>query len=97
MTSKRPIDIADSGFVRLQILNHDLPETIWHIGVLDQFRCGHPLSTAVAGRASLRVRENTPSEQSGASSASVPFDQRTDRNFKSSSSYMVEAVVTAYE
>ena len=31
------------------------------------------------------VRENTPSEQSAASSASVLFDQRTDSSFRSSS------------
>jgi hypothetical protein len=52
--SQRPIDIADSGFVGFQIKNDDLLETIWHTSVLDQFRCGHPLSPAVAGRASLR-------------------------------------------
>src|SRR5271166_5183264 len=52
--SQRSIYITDSGLVRLQIKNHDLPEAIWHAGVLDQFRRRHPLSPAVAGRTSLR-------------------------------------------
>ena len=51
--SQRPIDIADSGFVRFQIKNNDL-ETIWYAGVLNQFRCRHSLFPAVASRASLR-------------------------------------------
>jgi hypothetical protein len=54
LMSQRPIDIADSGFVRFQIKNDDLLETIWYAGVLNQFRRHHPLSPAVAGRASLR-------------------------------------------
>jgi hypothetical protein len=52
--SQRPIDIADSGFVRFHIKNDDLLETIWYAGVLNQFRRRHPRSPAVAGRASLR-------------------------------------------
>jgi hypothetical protein len=52
--SQRPIDIADSGFVRFEIKNDELLETIWYAGVLNQFRRGHPLFPAVAGRASLR-------------------------------------------
>jgi hypothetical protein len=48
------IDIADSGLVRFQIQNHDLPETIWHASVLNHFRRRHPLFPAVPGRASLR-------------------------------------------
>jgi hypothetical protein len=83
--SQRPIDIANSGFVRFQIKNDDLLETI----------CTPAFSTSsdavircfLPWRAEPRfgVRENTPSEQSAASSASVPFDQRTDSNFRSSS------------
>src|ERR1035438_2458562 len=76
LMSQRPIDMADSGFVRFQIQNHDLPETIWHCSVLHQFRCRHPLSPAVAGRASLRCPRKHASEQRAASSAAVPFDQR---------------------
>jgi hypothetical protein len=52
--SQRPIDIADSGFVRFQIKNDDLLETIRYAGVLNQFRRRHSLFPAVAGRASLR-------------------------------------------
>src|SRR5450755_2213487 len=54
LMSQCPIHIADSGFVRFQIPNHDLPETIWHTSVLNQFRRRHPLFPAVAGRTSLR-------------------------------------------
>jgi hypothetical protein len=32
---QRPIDIADSGFVRFQIENDNLPETIWYAGVFN--------------------------------------------------------------
>jgi hypothetical protein len=46
--SQCPIDITDSGLVRFQIQNHDLPETIWYSSILDQFRRRHPLSPAVA-------------------------------------------------
>ena len=52
--SQCPIDITDAGLVGVQIQGHDLPETIWHTSVLDQFRRCHPLSPAVAGRTSLR-------------------------------------------
>src|SRR5207245_10266723 len=39
LMSQRPIDIADSGFVRFQLQNHDLTVTICYTGVHSQFRC----------------------------------------------------------
>jgi hypothetical protein len=35
LMSQRPIDIADSGFVRFRIENDDLLETIWYVRFLN--------------------------------------------------------------
>jgi hypothetical protein len=54
LMSQRPIDIADSAFVRFQIKNDDLLETIWYAGVLNQFRRRQSSFPAVAGAAARR-------------------------------------------
>jgi hypothetical protein len=95
--SQRPIDIADSGFVRFQIKNDDL----WKRSVMPAFSTSSDavIRCFLPWRAEPRfgVRENTPTEQSAASSASVPFDQRADSSFRSSSLYIAQAVVPATE
>jgi hypothetical protein len=52
--SQRPVDIADSGFVRFQVKNNDLLETIWYAGALNQFRRRQSSLPAVAGAAARR-------------------------------------------
>jgi hypothetical protein len=73
--SQRPIDIADSAFVRFQVKNDDLTETIWYAAFSTSsdavIRCFLPWREEPR----FGVRENTPTEQSAASSASVPLDQ----------------------
>jgi hypothetical protein len=59
LMSQGSIDIANSSLVRFQIQNHDLPETIWHTSVLNQFWCRHPPSPAVAGQSLASVSEKT--------------------------------------
>src|SRR5436190_1904714 len=92
-----PIDIADSGFIRFQIQNHDLPETIWHTGVLDQFWCRHPLSPAVAGRASLRCpRKHAERAECGIERVG-PLRPANRQQLQIVILYMVDGVVTAHE
>ena len=95
--SQRPIDIADSGFVRFQIQNHDLPETIWYTSVLDQFRRRHPLSPAVAGRASLRCPRKHAERAECSIERVGPLRPANRQQLQIVILYMVEAVVTAYE
>jgi len=97
LMSQRPIDIADSGLVRFQIKNDDLLEMIRYAGILDQFRRGHPLSPAVAGRASLRrPRKHVERAECGIERV-CPLRPASGEQLQVAILYMVEAVVTASE
>jgi hypothetical protein len=95
--SQRPIDVADAGFVRFQIKNHDMPETIRHASVLDQFRRRHPLSPAVAGRTSLRSSRKHAERAECSIERVGPLRPANCQQLQVGILYMVDAVVTAYE
>ena len=95
--SQRPIDIADSGFVRFQIKNDDLLETIWYAGVLDQFRRRHPLSPAVPGRASLRSPRKHAERAERSIERVCPLCPASGQQLQIVILYIAEAVVTASE
>src|SRR5207237_10913379 len=95
--SQRPIDIADSGLVRFQIKNDDLLETIWHSSVLNQFRCRHSLSPAVAGRASFRGSKKHTERAECSIERVRPLRPANRQQLQIVILYMVETVVTTYQ